>query len=161
MRNEDVLHGHMRTHLMGASGGTAAFERVAHTHGIPEVAQGLKAMAEEIKQERDWLREMMADVGIEPSAVSRIASQGAEAFARFRPTPRLIGRSDLMDVLELEALYAAVVTKRNGWRLMRQAARAGANLDIAQLDELERWADSQLERLADWHALTAAQKFPA
>lgn len=161
MRNEDVLHGHMRTHLLGASGGTAAFERVAHTHGIPEVAAGLKAMAEEIKQERDWLREMMADVGIEPNVISRLASQGAETLAKFRPTPRLVGRSDLMDVLELEALYAAVVTKRNGWRLMRQAARAGANLDLAQIDELERWADSQLERLRDWHALTAATKFPA
>lgn len=161
MRNEDVLHGHMRTHLMGASGGTAAFERVAHTHGIPEVAEGLNAMAEEIKQEREWLREMMADVGIEPSVISKLASEGAEVVARFRPTLRLVGRSELMDVLQLEALYAAVVTKRNGWRYMRQAARAGANLDIAQLDELERWADSQLERLRDWHALTAAQHFPA
>ena len=161
MRNEDVLHGHMRTHLMGASGGTAAFERVAHTHGIPEVAAGLKAMAEEIKQERDWLREMMADVGIEPSVISRLASQGAETFAKLRPTLRLVGRSELMDVLQLEALYAAVATKRNGWRYMRQAARAGANLDLAQIDELERWADSQLERLRDWHALTAATHFPA
>lgn len=161
MRNEDVLHGHMRTHLMGASGGTAAFERVAHTHGIPEVAAGLKAMAEEIKQERDWLREMMADVGIEPSVISRLASRGAETFAKFRPTLRLVGRSELMDVLQLEALYAAVATKRNGWRYMRQAARAGANLDLAQIDELERWADSQLERLRDWHALTAATHFPA
>ena len=161
MRNEDVLHGHMRTHLMGASGGTAAFERVAHTHGIPEVADGLKAMAEEIKQEREWLRDMMADVGIEPNVISKVASQGAEVVARFRPTLRLVGRSELMDVLQLEALYAAVVTKRNGWRYMRQAARAGANLDIAQLDELERWADSQLERLRDWHALTAATHFPA
>ena len=161
MRNEDVLHGHMKTHLMGASGGTAAFERVAHTHGIPEVATGLKAMAEEIKQEREWLRGMMTDVGIEPSAISKLASQGAETVARFRPTLRLLGRSELMDVLQLEALYAAVATKRNGWRYMRQAARAGANLDVAQLDELERWADSQLERLRDWHALTAATHFPA
>lgn len=161
MIDVDVLHGHMKTHLMGASGGTASFERVAKSHGIPEVRRMLEDMTPEIKQERVWLREMMRDVGVEPSTIAQIASKAGESVARFRPTGRLFGRGHLLDVLEIEALFAAVTTKRNGWRLLRQAARAGAKLDLDRIDELERWADSQLERLRQMHQITAEHYFTA
>lgn len=155
MTSEEVLRGHMRTHMMGASGGIAAFERVASTHGIPEVRSMLTEMTEEIRRDQQELRGLMEAAGVTMSGPGTVMTRASDVIARFKPTGRLIGRSALVDVLDVEALYAAVATKRNGWRFMRHAARSGAPLDVELLDELEERADSQLERLQEMHALAS------
>lgn len=153
--NEELLHGHLRNHWFAACLGTAAFDRVARTHGLPDIAAEVGDLAVEIRQDRDSLGQIMTDLGIGPGKIGGAAAQVGERIGRVRPTGRLLGRSELLDVLELEALRSAVEGKRVGWEMLRTAADAGAHIDPAQIDLLLHRADRQLERLKVLHEQTA------
>jgi hypothetical protein len=74
--------------------------------------------------------------------------------ARLKPNGRVLRRSPLSDLIEIEGLVDAVTAKRSGW-LALAAARLPA--DVAdQVAQLITRADGQLARLAPIHATVAA-----
>ncbi|GAB3309789.1 hypothetical protein EK0264_08980 [Epidermidibacterium keratini] len=156
--NKKVLGGYLQHHWTGAAAGTAMFRRVARTHPDRESAQVLSGMSQEIAQDRRSLQQIMKSVGVKPSRLGSLTGQIAERLGRLKPNGSLLRRSPLTDVIELEALRAAVAAKLSGWQVLRALADHDKRLDAGQLDELQNRALDQQERLAALHRRVATER---
>ena len=153
--NEELLHAQLQHHWSGATGGVAFFDRVARTHADPDAAAKLRLMAEENDEDRETLREIMLSVGVKPSRLGAATARAGEWLARFKPNGRVVRRSPLTDVLELEALRLAISGKRVGWQFLTALAEHDRRLDRTHLDGLVKRADAQLNQLHDIHLRVA------
>jgi hypothetical protein len=149
--DDEVLTGYLQNHWAGATAGVALFRRVARTHGDPAVAVAVGALADEIAEDREALRRIMEAVGTRPSVVGTVTARVGAELGRLKPNGRLLTRSPLTDVLEVEALRDAVFGKRGGWELLRVVAEEDGRLDAMLIEELMDRADDQLERLRRLH----------
>lgn len=148
----DVLENYLRNHWAGAAGGLDLAERVARTHHGSDVGTELADVAAQIREDREALREVMASVDASPEPVGPLLARVAERVGRLKPNGRLVGRSPVSDVLELEALRSAVTGKRCGWESLAALAATDPRLPADRLAELQRRADDQLARITDVHA---------
>ncbi|TNM38555.1 hypothetical protein FHP29_15075 [Nocardioides albidus] len=158
---DEVLHGYLQHHWVGSTAGVSLFRRVARTHGIPAVAEALGRLADEVAQERETMRRVMHDVGTSPSTIGAAAARVGAELGRFKPNGRILTRSPLTDLLEIEALRIAVFGKRSGWQVMRTVADDDPRLDPALFDDLVARSERQLETLAELHLTTARQRIGA
>ncbi|KQZ70690.1 hypothetical protein [Nocardioides sp. Root151] len=149
--DDDLLLGQLQHHWAGSSAGVALFERVGRTHGDPEVAAEIRLMAAAVNDDREALRQIILKVGGKPSSVAATGARLAELLGRLKPNGRIVRRSPLTDVLELEMLRTAVSGKRSGWQLLRALAPHDSRLDERVLDELLRRAEDELTRLEKMH----------
>jgi len=149
--DDDTLHGYLQHHWVGSTAGVSLFHRVARTHPDPAVAAVVGEIAGEVATEREMLRALMVSVGASPSRLGALAARAGELAGRLKPNGRLLSRSPLTDVIEVETLRDAVWGKRVGWQLLLSVADADPRLDVGVLDELLRLADDQLARLEDAH----------
>ena len=156
--DDDVLHGYLQHHWAGSSGGRELFRRVAATHPDPVTATAVREMAMEVAAERETLRELMQTLGATPSRLGALGAQVAERLGRLKPNGRLLSRSPLTDVVELEALRIAVYGKRAGWQLLRTLSPDDPRLDPERLDALIAQSDEQLSRLEDLHLANARKR---
>lgn len=159
--DDEVLHGYLQHHWVGSTAGVSLFQRVARTHGIVEVATAVGQLADEIEQERETLRRVMHDLGARPSTVGTVAAKLGAELGRLKPNGRLVTRSPLTDLVEIEALRIAVFGKRAGWQALRSVADADPRLDAALLDSLVARSEHQLEKLAELHLTTARRRIAA
>lgn len=149
--NDDMLHAYLQHHWAGSSAGVAMFERVGRSHSDPEVAAEVRLLASEMREDREAQRQIIKATGATPSLIAATTGRAVELAGRFKPNGRLVRRSPLSDLFELEALRDAVNGKRAGWQLLRAATEGDARVDPLQLDELIRRADDHLARLEDLH----------
>lgn len=156
--DQDLVRGHLHNHWTAATAGKAVFERVAATHPDPETARAVSDLAVEIAEDREALRQMMAALDITPSRIATAAARVAAEAGRLKPNGRVLRRSALTDVLELEALRTAVAGKRAGWDFLRRAAELDGRLDTALLDDLAQRAERQQDRLAQLHGRVADRR---
>jgi hypothetical protein len=149
--NDDTLHAYLQHHWAGSSAGAAMFERVGRSHSDTDVAARVRQLATDINEDREQLRQIIMATGATPSRIAATTGRAAEFAGRFKPNGRLVRRSPLSDLFEVEALRDAVTAKRAGWQLLRAATEDDVRVDPLQLDELIRRADDQLARLEDLH----------
>lgn len=156
--DDEVLHGYLQHHWAGSTAGVALFRRVAGTHGIAEVAVAVGELAEEVTEERETQRRIMHDVGTRPSTLGTVAARVGAELGRLKPNGRILTRSPLTDLVEIEALRIAVFGKRSGWQVLRAVADDDPRLDAALLDDLVGRSDRQLETLGRLHLTTARRR---
>lgn len=147
--NDEVLHAYLQHHWAGSSAGVALFERVGRSHSDAAVASAVRQLAIEMNEDRELLRQIILATGENPSRVAATTGRAAELVGRLKPNGRLVRRSPLSDLLEIEALRDAVTGKRAGWQLL--LAAGDVRVDPGQLEELIRRADDQLTRLEALH----------
>ncbi|MEI7056657.1 hypothetical protein WBG06_12640 [Nocardioides sp. CCNWLW239] len=147
--NDEVLHAYLQHHWAGSSAGVALFERVGRSHSDAAVASAVRQLATEVDEDREVLRQIILATGANPSSVAATTGRAAELVGRLKPNGRLVRRSPLSDLLEIEALRDAVAGKRAGWQLLLAAGDVRMNPE--QLEELIRRADDQLARLEALH----------
>ncbi|OIJ26389.1 hypothetical protein [Nocardioides luteus] len=153
--NDDLLHAYLQHHWAGSSAGAAMFARVGRSHSDPDVAARVRRLSKEINEDRESLRQIILATGATPSLIATATGRALEFAGRFKPNGRVVRRSPLSDLLEVEALRDAVFGKRGGWQLLREVCGDDVRLDRQQLDELIRRADDQLARLEDLHLRVA------
>lgn len=154
----DVLEGYLQNHWTAASAGVSLFQRVARTHGDPATAVAVGEVAQEVEADRDTLRGVMRDVGVRPSVLGATAGRLGAELGRLKPNGRVLHRSPLTDVVEVEALRDAVWGKRCGWEALRTLAEDEPRLDADLLEELIGRADRQLERLRRLHLAVTRER---
>src|SRR6476646_9661868 len=103
-----VLDVYLNDHLAGASGGADLFRRVARTHADPDVRAAVGRRAEEVAEDRLALLDIMRRLGVEPSRSKVLMGRTAERLGRLKPNGSLVRRSNLTDLIELEALMLGV-----------------------------------------------------
>ncbi|WP_212753191.1 hypothetical protein [Enemella dayhoffiae] len=145
----ELLHTYLQDHHAGAVSGVALFRRVAENHSRAEVRTAVARLAEDIEEDKKLLEELMNQVGASPSLVKDSGARVAEVAGQLKPNQRFKDRSPLSDLLELEALTAAVMAKRLGWRAL--LGLADPRLSTEALERLLERAISQGQELDELH----------
>lgn len=83
----------------------------------------------------------------------------AEKAGRLKPNGRLLARSPLSDILELEMMRLGVEGKASCWRSLRALADTDARLDATRLDNLLQRATRQAATLESLRTTAAAHTF--
>ena len=126
---QGLLGIYLNDHLAGATGGVELARRAARAHRGPAAAS-LKQLAAEIAQDRVVLLKLNG---------------------------RLLARSPLSSLVELEALRLGVEGKAAGWRTLRVLAGTDERLAPARLDELITSARRQADLLEELRVRAASQ----
>jgi hypothetical protein len=148
---------YLNDHLAGATAGTQLARRIVRSHRGREDAGPLSQLAAEIAQDRSALLTIMATLGITVRAYKVGAAWLGEKAGRLKLNGRLLTRSPLSDLEELELLRLGVEGKAAGWRTLRAQADTDARLDAGRLDELISRARDQADRLEELRVRAAAR----
>jgi carbon monoxide dehydrogenase subunit G len=145
--NTELLGIYLNDHLAGTTAGAELARRICRTH--PE----LRILADDIEADRKELLDFMREVGVETRPHKEALGWLAEKAGRLKFNGRVLGRSPLSDVLELETLRVGIEGKAALWRTLRQLK----SFDETRLERLTARAESQAE-LVDQYRLHLAPK---
>jgi hypothetical protein len=150
---------YLNDHLAGATAGAELARRMARSHrgSAREDSAALNRLAAEIAQDRSALLSIMAALGISVRAYKVGAAWIGEKAGRLKFNGRLLARSPLSDLEELEILRLGVEGKAAGWRTLRARADTDARLDAGRLDELISRASRQVEELEELRVRAASR----
>lgn len=156
---ERMLRLYLADHFAGATGGSELARRLARTHRDGPFGRELETFARDVAQDRQTLRSLMAALGIAPQRVKVAAAWTAERVGRLKPNGRIVRRSPLSNVLELEAMRMGVEGKASCWRALRLLADNDDRLSADELDSLIDRAEEQSTFLERLRVRTAAGVF--
>ena len=139
----DLLAIYLNDHLAGATGGTELARRAASSAAGTQMAGPLRRFATEATEDRQALLDMMAALDIPVRAYKVYAAWIGEKAGRLKLNGRLLGRSPLSTLEELEMLRLGVEGKAAAWRTLRARAEHDSRLDASRLDQLLVRARSQ------------------
>jgi hypothetical protein len=148
---------YLNDHLAGATAGTELAHRTARSYGDGQDSGTLRRLAAEIAQDRAALLDIMATLGIKVRRYKVGAAWIGEKAGRLKFNGRLLARSPLSDLEELEMLRLGVEGKAAGWRTLRTLADTDMRLDPGRLDELISRARRQADALEDLRVGAANQ----
>lgn len=143
-----TIETYLQDHYAGSAAGVDAFRRVAKGHGEQEVRGKVGRLAYDIEEDQRLLEKIMSAFKVKPNRFKTVPARIGEKVARFKPNERLVQRSPLSDIEELEALTAAVHAKSLSWRLLLEVNddRLDKTL-IQQLLDRAKEQESELEEL--------------
>jgi hypothetical protein len=145
----DLLGIYLNDHLAGATAGAELARRMASSGRRRPEGASLERLADEVAQDRAALIEMMDILGVPARGYkARLAWLGEKA-ARLKPNGRVLTRSPLSTLEEVEMLRLGVEGKAAGWRTLRVLADADRRLDRSRLDRLMARARAQADLLED------------
>ena len=147
--NTELLGIYLNDHLAGATANTELARRISRTH--PE----LRVLADDVDADRKELLDFMREVGVESRPHKEALGWLTEKAGRLKLNGRVLGRSPLSDVLELEGLRVGVEAKSALWRTLRKLK----SFDETRLERLAGRAASQAELVDRYRLRLAPQSF--
>jgi hypothetical protein len=154
---QDMLGIYLNDHLAGATVGSELAGRMARSHRGREEGGPLGRIAAEIAADRSALLAIMTSLGVTVRGYKVGAAWIGEKVGRLKFNGRLLGRSPLSDLEELEMLRLGVEGKAAGWRTLRVLADIDTRLDPGRLDELMSRARSQADELEELRVRAASR----
>jgi hypothetical protein len=148
---------YLNDHLAGATAGTQLARRMARSHQGREEGSELQAIAAEIGRDRAALLDIMASLGVAVRGYKAGAAWIGEKAGRLKFNGRVLARSPLSDLEELELLRLGVEGKAAGWRTLRAQADTDARIDAEWLDELIARAKTQASQLEELRVRAASR----
>ncbi|UXY23965.1 hypothetical protein N8I84_38630 [Streptomyces cynarae] len=145
----DLLGIYLNDHLAGSTVGNRRIHYMVRALRDSPLAEALRPIAGELAQDRASLLDIMSLLGVPARRYKILAAETAERAGRLKPNGRLVRRSPLTSVVELEFLQLGVEGKAAGWRMLRRLAESDGRLDRQQLDELIERARRQLRALEE------------
>ena len=149
--SDDLLAIYLTDHLAGATAGSRRMRRLADHERSATDGSSLHAIASEIEQDRHTLAAILAAAGVSPRWYKTAPAALAERIGLLKTNGRLIRRTPLTSVVELELMRMAVTGKTALWEAL-QHTRLRDDFDFDGL--LER-AARQLQGLEAAHRLRA------
>lgn len=142
---------YLRDHMAGATAGLNLFDRVSRNHSHARVRTEVARLREEIRDDREELRSIMNDLGVRQASLTMVTAVLGEWAGRLKPNGSLLKRSVGADILELEALTAAVQAKARLWETLLALCGPNSPLDATQLRQLQERAEGQRNTLMTLH----------
>lgn len=140
-----LLGSYLRDHLAALTAQARLGHRLAGAHRRGDDAALLREFAQELDVDRTAMRTVMQELEVPVRRYKQLSAAAAELVGRAKLNGRLVRRSPLSDLLELEALSAALAGKAVLWRTLRDRVRDHPRLDAAWLDSLVERALTQRE----------------
>ncbi|MBE1469348.1 hypothetical protein [Kibdelosporangium phytohabitans] len=157
--HDNLLGIYLNDHLAGAAAGVELSRRLAGAERGEPHGPALRALAREIEEDRSALLEMMRALDVSVQSYKTWLGWVAAKAGSLKPNGRLLARSPLSRVVELEMMRLGVEGKAACWRTLRIRAEHDARLDNSRLDKLILRANDQVERLEQLRVLAAADAF--
>lgn len=140
---------YLNDHLAGATGGAELARRAAAARRSDEAGDTLLRFAADVAADRAALLDIMAALDVPVRAYKVYAGWIGEKAGRLKLNGRLLARSPLSSLEELEMMRLGVEGKAAGWRTLQLLADTDPRLDRARLMELIARAESQVKLLED------------
>lgn len=154
-----LLRIYLNDHLTGAAGGVELARRAARAHRDPGDAERLKRLADDIAADRGALLAIMRSLELPVNRAKSLAGWAAEKAGRLKLNGRLLSRSPLSDLVEVEMLRLAVEGKAAGWRTLLALSDREPGLDAGRLRALLERADAQVTVLEEIRVRTVDAVF--
>jgi hypothetical protein len=132
-----LLAVYLTDHHAGSAAGVALARRTARNNTKLPGGAALTDLARQIEEDRRTLEHVMHALDIRPSPVKVALARAAELAGRLKLNQRLVRRSPLSAVLELEALALGILGKRKLWQALDglPGVAAATGVDFAALAE--------------------------
>ncbi len=131
-----LLGVYLSDHLAGSTAGVDLFRRGARNHaGTPEGA-ALARLCVEVQEDRASLLAITLRLGFPVRRYKMVGGWLLEKAARLKPNGRLVGRTALDPLIELESMRLGLEGKGAGWRVLRELTGSEPRLDAGELDRL-------------------------
>ncbi|MFD4247575.1 hypothetical protein ACFWP3_39225 [Streptomyces sp. NPDC058525] len=150
---------YLNDHLTGSGAGVRLARRIAKRHRRTDAGPDLAKLANQIDEDQQSLRSVMRALGVPVRRVHEVAGLIGETVGRLKPNGRIVRRSPLSDVVELEMMLLGVEGKAACWRALRDLAATDERLDAPDLDRLLARADEQVRTLDDLRRRHATEAF--
>lgn len=157
----ELLGIYLNDHLAGATGGVDLARRAAGAHRGTETGRTLQRLGQEIDEDRDELIAMMGSLDVPVRTYKVYLGWAAEKVGRLKSNGRLLSRSPLSSLVELEGLALGITGKIALWRTLTVVAEGGTRVDADQLGRLLDRAQAQLDAVEALRVETAAELFGA
>jgi hypothetical protein len=145
---------YLNDHYAGSTLGVELAKRAAKNNdGNAEFGPPLATLADEIGDDRDTLKRIMAGLDVSEDRIKASLFWVGEKVGRLKPNGELLQFSPLSRVVEIEGLISGVSGKLSLWRTLMELAEREERLDERELEVLAGRAEDQLLRL---HALRGA-----
>ncbi|QGQ19478.1 hypothetical protein GC089_09870 [Cellulomonas sp. JZ18] len=141
-----LLTTYLEDHVAGASAVISRLTRLSRVEDIGDMREPLARLAAELREERATHVATARDLGLPLSRWKAMAAALGERVARLKPNGRVVGRSPLSLVLELEIVRSGLEGKRMGWVTLREHADA-LGLDVARVEGFVERSRDQAERV--------------
>ncbi|GGL93578.1 hypothetical protein GCM10010129_41800 [Streptomyces fumigatiscleroticus] len=145
----DLLGIYLNDHLTGSSVGVRRARYLAESERGTAIGDAVRPVADEIAEDRASLVRIMRRLDVPVRRYKVVAGRLAEQFGRLKLNGRLVRRSPLSTVLELELLRLGVEGKAAAWRTLRLLADTDERLDAGHLDGLLERARRQADTLEE------------
>ncbi|WP_406368533.1 hypothetical protein OG788_45745 [Streptomyces sp. NBC_00647] len=153
---QKLLGIYLNDHLAGATAGAGLVHRMVQEHGDSPCGQELRALETDVLQDRRALVRLMRDLHAPARHYKVYGAWLGEKLGRVKPNGRLLRRSGLTLLIELEAMRMGVTGKALLWRSLLAASPGDPRLDSGRLEELLQRAERQLEAVDSLHAKAAS-----
>ncbi|MER5447563.1 hypothetical protein ABT065_18300 [Streptomyces sp. NPDC002764] len=150
-----LLGVYLNDHLAGATVGAELGHRMVQEHGDTAYGSELRSLATEIAQDRRALLRIMGELDVPARRYKIYGAWLGEKLGRAKPNGRLLRRSGLTLLIELEALRSGVAGKALLWRALLTVAAADPRFDHDRLEELRQRAERQMRTLDSLHTRAA------
>ncbi|MFD8542497.1 hypothetical protein [Streptomyces sp. NPDC059649] len=137
--------------MAGATAGVELARRMAREHQGSDFGGELKHLAAEISLDRQALLRLMGSLDVPVRRYKIYGAWAGEKIGRLKPNGRVVRRSGLSTVVELEGMRLGVEGKALLWRALLALAPREPRLDTQRLQELLDGARQQTEALDALH----------
>jgi hypothetical protein len=158
MSDDHLLAIYLNDHLAAATAGVALFRRVSRSGTDVKTVAELTSLTDEVVSDRDALRQLMRRLSVMERRPMEALGWFGEKLGRLKLNGRLLSRSPLSDVIEMEGLRLSVQSKLGCWRVLRALADHDPRLATQELDTLVRRAEDQARRIDVLHHQAAEQR---
>jgi hypothetical protein len=143
----EELAEYLNDHLAGSVGALELLDRLVENYEGKPLDRFFRDLREDIHQDQEQLKELIAKLGIGESAVRKAGAWFMEKLSR----PKIdLGDDEKPPIglfLALEALVLGITGKRSLWRALQAASRVMPELARLDYSGLEKRAIEQCERV--------------
>ena len=152
---------YLNDHLGGSTVGVELVQRIANEYQGTDLGTFAEGLTAEIKQDRDTLLEIMAELAVSKAQAKVALGWITEKFGRLKPNGELRERSPLTPLVELEGLSLGIEGKRSLWLALSAVDAVAERLGRERLGELIARAEDQRSRVEARRLDAARQAFTA
>ena len=159
---DEALHTlgiYLNDHLSGATAGAQLAARIARLHARSPYGAQLARLAHEIAADRRALLEIMTALDVPARQYKILAGRIGERAGTLKSNGRLVRRSGLSTVIELEALRLGIEGKSLLWKTLLTAHPDDPRLDRHRLKELLHAARRQIDMVEELRLRAVSRVF--
>ena len=155
------LTSYLNDHLAGSVGALELLDRLVDTYQGKPLERFFRELRAEIAADQETLKELIASLGEEESAVRKAGAWVTEKFSRAKIQLSETREGEMGLFLALEGLALGIHGKRALWRALASASATVPQLRHLNYDELEKRATEQYDRVEARRLEVAREVFKA